>query len=323
MTDNNNRPLVRITETTNFIPNALKAQKNWVLWRLETNKDGRSTKIPYSAVYNGKASSVKPTGWTDYDNAMKVLNNNPDKYSGLGFMLGSSRLIFTDIDHCINEDGALSDTAKDVIGAFSDKTFVEVSQSGSGLHIFSYGEIDSNFNNRKSGVEMYKDKRFCALTGNAFIAAEPADDREAILYIHSKYKTKKERVIKGNSEGVTIVMMEKSDRELLDYARKGKKNGALFRRLYDNGDITGYESHSEADMALLNILAFWFDRDPDRMRDAFINSALCRDKFINRPDYADRTIEEACAGCRETFTEYRRRKEREHFETFTSCDLLF
>ena len=42
------------------------------------------------------------------------------------------------------------------------------------------------------------------------------------------------------------------------------RNGADFDRLW-HGDTAGYPSHSEADLALCYMLAFWTGRDPGRI----------------------------------------------------------
>ncbi|KDE61705.1 hypothetical protein [Fusobacterium necrophorum] len=46
-------------------------------------------------------------------------------------------------------------------------TYIEISQSGKGLHIFAKGEIADNFNNQIEKVEMYRNNRCIAMTGNS------------------------------------------------------------------------------------------------------------------------------------------------------------
>ena len=73
-------------------------------------------------------------------------------------------------------------------------------------------------------------------------------------------------------------------------------NGDKFRRLWA-GDTAGYPSHSEADQALCNLLAFWTGGDPQRMEELFGRSGLARDKWWERPDYRERTIQTAIEDC--------------------------
>ena len=41
-----------------YVPSLLREGKIWMLWRLETGKNGRLTKVPYSALTERKASST-------------------------------------------------------------------------------------------------------------------------------------------------------------------------------------------------------------------------------------------------------------------------
>ena len=71
-------------------------------------------------------------------------------------------------------------------------------------------------------------------------------------------------------------------------------NGARFSRLW-NGDTEGYGSHSEADLALCGMLAFWTGGDAARIDTLFRQSGLYRKKW-DRKDYRNRTITEALSG---------------------------
>ena len=50
---------------------------------------------------------------------------------------------------------------------FND-TYIEISQSRRGLHIFVKGKIEKNFNNQLEKVEMYQENRCIAMTGNIY-----------------------------------------------------------------------------------------------------------------------------------------------------------
>jgi putative DNA primase/helicase len=69
-------------------------------------------------------------------------------------------------------------------------------------------------------------------------------------------------------------------------------NGEKFGRLWI-GDASGYASDSEADLALCSLLAFWVGSDAERFDRLFRQSGLCREKWLRRADYRQRTIEEA------------------------------
>lgn len=91
-----------------------------------------------------------------------------------------------------------------------------------------------------------------------------------------------------------------TDDEIIRKAGRAK-NGAKFRRLWE-GDIKGYVSPSEADLALAGIIAFYAQGDADRVADLFARSALGkRDKWRRGKTYRDRTIREAVKGLTEFY----------------------
>jgi primase-polymerase (primpol)-like protein len=104
--------------------------------------------------------------------------------------------------------------------------------------------------------------------------------------------------------------LDVSDEELLHKARHAR-NGDKFSALFDRGDIRDYASGSEADLALMNYLAFWTGADPARMEALFSRSALGqREKWQSRSDYRQQTIGRAIAGCEHTYKPGRRRRRR-------------
>jgi len=81
-----------------------------------------------------------------------------------------------------------------------------------------------------------------------------------------------------------------SDEEVLSLVR-GARNAAKFEALWA-GDDAGYPSHSEADQALVSLLAF-YTQDQGQLDSLYRRSGLCGQKWINRSDYRQRTIEKA------------------------------
>lgn len=294
-----------------FVPRELKIRPNWVLWKLEM-KDGRLTKIPYQKDGIYRASSTNSRTWCTYSEATEGLCECPHM-NGLGFVLDkSSRIVFADIDHCIDENGTLSDIAKDILSAFEGKTFVEVSQSGSGLHILALGEIPRSFKNSKLGVEMYSDGRYIAFTGNALFRCDLVECPTALNYVFDKYKTEKRKTksIEELRASSTPVSTLNGDAEIIARA----SHRGRFEELY-KGDYrkAGYVSHSEADLALCILIAYWCDRNPDSIDRLFRSSVLYREKW-EREDYRNSTIVKACSLVTETFTEWKERIRYERIE---------
>lgn len=292
-----------------YFPDSLTKLPIWFLWRLETDDKGRKTKIPYSALYDGRASSTNPQTWTTFDRAVDKLQRDRSLYNGIALgVQKSDRLIFIDIDHSVDENGDLSEVAQDILNHLPGQ-FVEISQSGSGLHIFTLGEIPRNFKNSKNGVEMYSEKRFCAMTGNALQEGEPHEDPDGVRYVFETYRTPEKPKTPVRSQ---ISALQRDDRWIIEHASKSSK----FSDLYSgNWTLLGYGSQSEADLALCNILAFWTDCRPDQIDRIFRSSGMYREKW-ERQDYREETIGKAISNCTQTLSEFVRKEENEFGKAF-------
>lgn len=265
-----------------YVPKSLKSRALWVLWRMQ-KKDGRETKVPYSAITGRGASSTDPKTWTTYDEALQKLEAS-NAYNGLGLMIPEdSGLVFIDIDHCIDEQGALNEQAEFILSALPDQ-FTELSQSGTGIHIIAQGSIPQAVKNSASGVELYGSKRYCALTGKTIIAAEPQQNPQGISAIYEKYRTA-EPTSTGAQE-LTLRDVDPAEAEkVLQLAKSngGKMFSDLFsgnwQRIKDTGGDQRFPSQSEADLSLLNRLAYYADNDPSIMDFLFRQSGLYRPKW--------------------------------------------
>lgn len=83
-----------------------------------------------------------------------------------------------------------------------------------------------------------------------------------------------------------------SDKVLISKIRKSKQENK-FSRLFDEGDIEGYPSNSEADEGLAYLLAWW-TKSSEQIERIMRNSALYREKWDTHPDYlSGRTIQSA------------------------------
>ena len=78
-----------------------------------------------------------------------------------------------------------------------------------------------------------------------------------------------------------------SDSQMLD-RMFAAKNGSAIRSLW-NGDTSGYDTHSEADMALLSHLRWWTQANLTRVKSLFRQSGLVREDK-DRDDYLDLTL---------------------------------
>lgn len=282
------------------IPSELKALPNWVCYRYFYD-DGidKYRKMPINPRDMEPAKSNDPTTWTDYDTAVRA----SEECDGIGFMFSNSPYFGVDIDGVRDEIERYKAGEDTIIAEFVDtlQSYTELSRSGNGIHIICRGKLPPS-GRRKGNVEMYENGRFFVMTGN--IAAEYADISdctEAIKVLHEKY-------IGGgtspsSSPALPPAELALTDSELLDRA-KNAKNGAKFARLYA-GDISGYTSQSEADMALCNHLAYWTGCDAERMDRMFRGSGLFREKWLREQSgttYGALTIQKAILDCRNVYT---------------------
>jgi hypothetical protein len=91
---------------------------------------------------------------------------------------------------------------------------------------------------------------------------------------------------------------ELASEEVVKLARDAS-NAAKFEALW-GGDISGYASHSEADQALISLLAF-YTQDENQLDSLYRQSSLCREKWLKRSDYRRRTIEKALSNLADTY----------------------
>jgi len=285
---------VNIMEQYKNIPESLKKLNQWVCFKLEYNKKkGKYDKIPKDPKtgYNAKAND--PSTWSDYQTAVNAVS----KYGFDGIGIEFANGIFgVDLDNVV-KDGKLTPEAQDIIKTLD--SYTEYSPSGTGVHIICKGTIPPK-DRRKENVEMYSEGRFFTVTGN--VLGEPKDIQERTTQaaiVHAKYLKREEQ--KPINQQPTD--LDLSDSELINKAMSAK-NGHIFRALW-NGDISGYPSQSEADLALCNLLAYWTNGNAYRMDALFRQSALYRPKWDERhgaDTYGKMTIKKAL----NNFTPYKR-----------------
>ncbi|MDP4120710.1 MAG: phage/plasmid primase, P4 family [Bacillota bacterium] len=295
----------------NRIPNELKQTALWSVWKRETDKNGRITKIPYNPRTGGKAQSNNPDTFTSFDIAVAATQSG--QYSGIGIGIFND-ICAIDIDHCVN-DGKLSEMAQDIIDTMN--TYTEYSPSGEGIRILftvkdlNYNKTDYYINKQNIGLEVYVagvTKKYVTVTGNVISAGEYGDRTDELQSVLNKYM-KRKKAKQSHSKCLIPISDEVAnvgallDHEVLSKARSAK-NGAKFNALY-NGDITSYNSHSEADLALCNILAFWCRRDIEQMDRLFRASGLYREKWDRRQagtTYGRSTLETAINNCNDVYS---------------------
>ena len=266
------------------IPQELRNLKQWGLFELkwiEARK--KNTKIPINPYDGSAGKSNDPNTWSDFDTAMRALND-VERADGLAFYFANG-YVGLDIDHIDSnlEDWRAGDNdPNNLVNKFqdlTDNTYMEVSQSGEGIHAIFKGKIPGK-RRRKGNYEMYQTGRFFALTGNNIIPdptiKSMSDDEMKTLY---EFLFGKDNIVQLHSESDNITPVDLSVAEIIKRAENSAKTGTRFTMFMKGGWEQFYASHSEADMAFANDLAFWTGRDFHKMDTIFRNSSLMREKF--------------------------------------------
>lgn len=266
------------------IPQELRNLKQWGLFELKwVEARKKNTKIPINPYDGSAGKSNDPNTWSDFDTAMRALND-VERADGLAFYFANG-YVGLDIDHIDSnlEDWRAGDNdPNNLVNKFqdlTDNTYMEVSQSGTGIHAIFKGKIPGK-RRRKGNYEMYQTGRFFALTGNNIIPdptiKSMSDDEMKALY---EFLFGKDNVVQLHSESDNITPVDLSVVEIIKRAENSAKTGTRFTMFMKGGWEQFYSSHSEADMAFANDLAFWTGRDFHKMDTIFRNSSLMREKF--------------------------------------------
>ena len=292
------------------LPQELKDTGRWCVWRYETREgSAKPTKVPYNPRTGGGAMSNNPSTFTSYLEAVNALERGG--YDGLGVGVFDG-LCAVDIDHCIADDGTPSPLAVDIVSTI--ESYTETSPSGQGVRIFfkaagfTYDKARYYTMNAKQGLEIYVSgatSKFLTVTGNSDPWAGPfpvCERAEALQIVLDRYMVRPQKAAQEATRS-PLAPLDLSDAEVIAKAHNAR-NGAAFAALW-NGDTSGYGSHSEADMALCNALAFWTGRNAGQMDRLFRSSGLMREKWDRRQSgstYGALTIQEAIRTCTHTYT---------------------
>ena len=202
--------------------------------------------------------------WADFETAVNNIEGSGS--DGLSFVLS-----IEDPFLCIDLDNVSYDMREKFCRDFHD-TYIETSQSGKGLHIFIKGEIAKNFNNQIEKVEMYKNNRCIAMTGNRVDGASNniIDKQSEIDRYYECFAPKKsvrEQIRAYQSDNDTLPDVPTIIETMCKHNRKVK---GLFEGIISSGDA------SKDDFLLLPLLNSYTHGNEALMKDIFLMSALNR-----------------------------------------------
>ena len=267
------------------VPDEMKKRPNWVVvktwWNAEKSKYNKRP-VNCNSDNGEYAESDNPETWTTFDNALKYLKEKGG--TTIAYALdGKDNISCIDLDRCYDENGQPTALAKEVLSKCG-KTYVEKSVSGNGLHIFGKTSgMDIRTFSKDGDLEFYQKEHFIAMTGDGagYSRLESFDTLEMKELLSRKCEKREEW--KGVCKGVNG-LSTMTDRDVVEKASNAK-NGDKFKRLYAGEDLQ--KNHSNSDMSLMNLLAYWCNGDKEQMLRIFATSGLFRPN--KSPDYYEGT----------------------------------
>lgn len=257
------------------IPYEMRIYPQWVVWRLEDTDAPKPTKVPYSPRTNRLASVTDSNTWATFEEAEHAAMNGNGWYSGIGFVLtDKDPFAFIDLDDTKGDQTALDRQLK-IYQEFD--SFAERSPSGSGLHIIVKGSLPSG--RRRSSIEIYSNARYMTMTGDVYRNAPIRDCNELLNLLWSQMGS-------GNQAAAMYagVAEEKETDAVVIERATNAANGEKFAALLAGNWQDYYPSQSEADFALVDIVAFYTQNRAQIAR-IFQNSALGQREKGKRKDY--------------------------------------
>ena len=281
----------------------LKQMKIWLLWKWGKDRNGKPTKVPFSA-QGGATGTDKghSSTWITYEDFMVAMQKH--HAAGVGFVIPEG-YFFLDIDHMELTDSFV----QTMLNRYN--SYTEYSQSGNGVHI--YGKINISkiptFTDDKGKLRLDKQfymksphnntelyiggitNRFACFTGNTILDTPLKDCTQAVLTTLDKdMRRKKKKKYSAKRDG-------DANAAYIIAALRKQRNGEKFEMLFDRGDISEYgNDDSAADCALCALIAFRTGDNPELIDAIFRQSALMRDKW-EREDYREMTIAAALEVC--------------------------
>lgn len=277
------------------MPQELVDLPQWVIWRYDWRVDaskqdgGEWAKVLYSPRTRSRADSTDPATWATFGEAGLAYRRGG--FAGVGFVFADGGGITgVDFDDCVDPDtGEVAPEVAALIERYG--TYTEISPSGTGLKLVGFGSKPGPKCRKVCSwggdCEIYDKERFFTLTGNVFAGHDSLVGIQDVLTNHYKELFPDRPSAPKMATGATSL----SDSALLD-RMFAAKNGEKIKAVW-YGDASRYRGdESRRDQALMNHLAWWTNGDRAQMERMF-GASECgkRDKWVEREDYRERTIE--------------------------------
>ena len=234
------------------------------------------TKPPYDLKSNGTLRHAKtddPATWTSFEAADAAKGAFDSRFDGVGFVLpaGMGGVDFDGVIHDERVEPFVLEILK-----HCGNPYAETTPSGDGVRAFidaptvpADPDNKRKFHGKKDGVEKYG--------AEIYFGVEPG-----------RYLTVAGEKLEGSGDGITTP----PDINLVHFLMSQFGN-EKFKSLW-TGDTSAYgNDQSAADLALVSMLARRLDGDRARIEKYFARPSGQRDKWTQRRDYRERTLNAA------------------------------
>lgn len=249
------------------IPFELRQLRQWVC--------ASENKIPINPNTGRVADCNDPSSWGTFDEAASA------GYKHIGFVLTKNDpYCVIDLDFKLYAIPSPEESAVHSRILDNFDTYTERSANGLGFHIVTKASIPKG--RRRGSVEVYSDQRYIIFTGNV-VKNQPINNCQEYIDLLIK-----EMPDTGNLQDLTEVEESISDNKLMEYASNAV-NGEKFDKLCSGIWQEDYPSQSEADFALMAIIAFYTESNA-QVRRIFRHTMLGKREKAQRDDYLNYAI---------------------------------
>lgn len=168
----------------------------------------------------------------------------------IGVWIQDTNLFCIDVDHLSRDQFKYMDEhtkqrwKKETRQLLTCPTYIEYSPSGQAFHVWGKGDLP---NKQVGNFDIRSQRRFLVCTGNVYTDRPIVENKKLIEHLRELIKrenTLEEQITTWNEDEQVLQTMYSAS------------NGPIIKSLMEDGDISNYESGSEADHALITYLHY-------------------------------------------------------------------
>ena len=297
--------LVESDDRVNKTQGSKNNQLIFIVCKIEPRGE-RTEKMPCNR--HGVVTSIHTADRMSHDDAKRLASELGSQYRA-GVILNGDGRFCIDLDNALQPDNTWSPLATELCTQFAG-CFVEVSNSGRGLHIFGYSNSipAHSSKNIPLHIELYSTDRFICLgsmeQGDMFFDASAPLNAAVSRYFPVKEAVNGVEWRDTHAEGSNPIA---DDDKLIAKAcasisaADAFNDKLSFRDLWE-GNIPEDADRSSVDASLAYRLSFWTGGNHTRIQRLMERSGLVRDKWSSHRTYLQRTITGAVAKCGNFYT---------------------